>query len=60
MCQLSYVFTDMWILRNSTEDHRGREGGKNSYKQRGREANQKRLLNMENQLRVGGERGENG
>ena len=40
-----------------------REGGKNSYKQRGREANHKRLLNTENKLRVDGEgreRGENG
>ena len=24
----SYVFTHMWILRNLTEDHGGREGGK--------------------------------
>ena len=23
-----YVFTHMWILRNLTEDHGGREGGK--------------------------------
>ena len=28
------------------------EKGKNSYKQRGREANHKRLLNTENKLRV--------
>ena len=53
----------MWNLRNITEDHGGREQGKNSYKQRGREANHKRLLNTENKLRVDGrgqERGENG
>lgn len=24
--QLSYGFTHMWTMRNSTEDHRGREG----------------------------------
>ena len=24
--QLSYDLTDMWNLRNKTEDHRGREG----------------------------------
>ena len=24
--QLSYVFTHMWNIRNSTEDHRGKEG----------------------------------
>ena len=32
----------MWILRNLTEDHGGREWEKNSYKQRGREENHKR------------------
>ena len=42
----------MWIFRNLTEDHRGREGEKNSYKQRGRETNLKRLLYTENKLRV--------
>ena len=53
----------MWILKNSTEDHVGREGEKNSYNQRGREANHKRLLNTENKLKVDGGvvgRGENG
>ena len=57
----------MWNLRNLTEDHEGREGEikNNSYKQRGKEANHKRLLNTENKLRVDegvGERkmGENG
>ena len=44
----------MWNLRNVTEDHGGREGRQNSYKQRGREANHKRLLNTENKLRVDG------
>ena len=55
----------MWNLRHLTDDHRGREGKKNSYKQRGREPNHKRLLNPEKKLRVdggvgGGWRGENG
>ena len=51
----------MWILRNSTEDNGGREkGGKKL--QRGKEANHKRLLNTENNLRVDGGwgRGESG
>ena len=43
----------MWILRNLPEDHGGRDGGK-SFKQR--EANHKRLLNIENKLRVDGGR----
>ena len=47
----------MWILRNLTEDHGGREEGK-SYKQRGKEANHKRLLNTENKLRIDVEVGE--
>ena len=47
----------MWILRNLTEDQGGREGGKNSYKQTGREANYKSLLNTENKLRADGGRG---
>ena len=46
--QISYVSTHTWMLRNLTEDQGGREGGKNSYKQRGREATHKRLLNPEN------------
>ena len=46
----------MWILRNVTEDHGGREGGKKL--QRGREANHKRLLRTENKLRVDGGGGE--
>ena len=47
----------MWILRNVREDHAGGEGEKNSYKQRGRKANHKRLLNTKNKLRVDGGRG---
>ena len=35
----------------------GEERGENRYKQRGREANHKRLLNTENKLRVDGGRG---
>ena len=50
----------MWILRNLTVDHGGKGKGKNSYKQRGREANHKRLLNTGNKLRVDGEVGERG
>ena len=58
--QTPYVFTHMWILRNLAEDHGGRV--KNSYKQRGREANPQRRLNAENTLRVeeGGGRRESG
>ena len=47
----------MWNLRNLTEDHGGREGEKNSFKQRGRQTH-KALLNTENKLRVDGEVGE--
>ena len=32
-----YVFTHMWILRNLTEDHEGREGEKNTNLQTERE-----------------------
>ena len=55
---MAYIFTHMWILRNLTEDPRGREGEKKL--QRGREANHKRLLSTEKKLRVDGgwERGE--
>ena len=58
--QIPYVFTHMWILRNTTEDLGGRRRGKKL--QRGREANHKRLLNTENKLRFdeGWERGESG
>ena len=38
----------------------GEGRGKNSYKQRGREANHKRLLNTENKLRVDGGEGRMG
>ena len=40
-------------MRNVTVDHGGKEEGE-SYKQRGREANHKRLLSTENKLRVAG------
>ena len=58
--QIPYVFTYMWILRNSTKT-RGEEKGKKKL-QRGKEANHKRLLNTENKLRAdrgwwGGESG---
>ena len=32
-----HVFTHMWILRNLTEDHVGREGVKNSYREGGKQ-----------------------
>ena len=32
--QMPYVFTHMWILRNSTEDHGGGEGGKKKVTER--------------------------
>ena len=34
--QLSYDLTDMWTLRNNTEDHRGREEKMKQEKIRGR------------------------
>ena len=40
----------MWILRNLTGDHGWGDGEKKL--QRGREANNKRLVNTENKLRV--------
>ena len=42
----------MWILRNLTEDHGGREEGKNGYTEGGRETI--RDLKSENKLRVDG------
>ena len=55
-----HIFTNMWNLRNLTEDHGGGKGGKKL--QRGREPNHKRLLRTENKLRVDGGwgRGERG
>ena len=58
--QISYVFTHTWILRNLTEDHGRREGEKNGYKQRGREADYRRLLTTENKVKVDGGLGERG
>ena len=41
----------MWSIRNSTEDHRGREGKLNGKKSE-RETNHERLWTMGNKLRV--------
>ena len=41
----------MWNLRNKTDEHRGRKK-----KKREREANHRRLLTIENKLRVDGAR----
>ena len=46
--QIPYDFTHMWNLRNKTDEHRGR--GKKGE----REGNHKRLLTIENKLRVTG------
>ena len=48
----------MWNLRNLTEDRGGGEGENHSYREGGRAANHKRLLNTENKLRVDGGGGE--
>ena len=50
----------MWNLRNLTDEHRRREG--KIKMKREREANHKRLLNIENKLRVdaGGREGKMG
>ena len=39
--QIPYDFTHMWNLRNTTDEHMGRGGGK-----RERETNHKRLLKV--------------
>ena len=52
--QLSYAFTHMWNVRNSAEDHRGREGKQNG-KRSERETNRKRLLVIGHKLKVAGE-----
>ena len=41
----------MWNIRNSTEDHRGREGKLNGKKSE-RETNHDRILTLGNKLRV--------
>ena len=43
----------MWNIRNSVEDHRGREGKLNG-KSSEREKNHERLLTIGNKLRVAG------
>ena len=50
--QISYDFTHMRILRDRTDEHKGRET--KIIKKTGRGTKQKRLLNMENKLRVTG------
>ena len=50
--KIPYIFTHRGILRNLTENHRGKEREKKL--QRRREASHKRLLNTENKLRVDG------
>ena len=47
----SYSYVDLEKLNRSPW---GKGRGKNSYKQRGREENHKRLLNTESKLRVDG------
>ena len=47
----------MWNLRNTTDEPRGR---KRKIRQKQREANQKRLLNTENKVRVARRVGEVG
>jgi len=46
--QLSYHFTYTWNIRNSTEDHRGREG-KLKGKSLERKTNHERLFNYRKQ-----------
>ena len=50
--QKSYDFTHMSTLRDKTGEHKGRETKK--YIKTGRGTKQKRLINMENKLRVTG------
>ena len=47
----TFGFTHMWNIRNSEEDHRGREGKLNGKKSE-RETNHERLWNMGTKLRV--------
>ena len=49
--ELSYGFTHMWNIKNSMEDHRGREGKLNGKKSE-KETNHERLLTPGNKLRV--------
>ena len=48
--QKSYDFTHMRTLRDKTDEHKGRE----TKIKTGRGTKQKRLINMENKLRVAG------
>ena len=54
---ISYGFTHMWNIRNSMEDHRGREGKLNGKKSE-RETNHERLWTSGNKLRVKEGRGD--
>ena len=54
--QIPDVFTHMWTLTGG-RGARGEGKSKNSYKQKGREANRKKLLNTEKKLRVNGQGG---
>ena len=49
--QKSYDFTHMKTLRDKTDEHKGKEI---SYIKTGRGTKHKRLINMENKLRVAG------
>ena len=49
--QLLYGFTHMWNIRNSVEDHKGREGKLNGKKSE-RETNHEELWTLGNKLRV--------
>ena len=49
-----HIFSLICGLRKLNKRQWGKGRGKNSYKQRGRKANHKRLLNTENKLRVDG------
>ena len=48
--QIPYDFTHVWNLRNKTDKYMGR-----GEEREGRETNHKRLLTIENKLRVDGE-----
>ena len=54
--QLSYDLAHTWNLRNKAEKHRGREGKINKMKSE-RKTNHKRLLIIENKLRLAGGEG---
>ena len=57
--QLLNGLTSMWNIRNSMEDHRGREG-KLQGKKSERETSHERLLTLGNKMRVAGGEGGGG